>query len=363
MKRTSIIVACAFTFLCGACGARSTLSDDLDVVASGSDAGVGGDARTDGSNPNCHDEIIASDPNGAIALAVDGDTVFWSNGDGLLQRRDTNGSQILANEAALTISSIAFDDSRVYYTIDNEVRAVSRAGGTPTTLATGVGYAFGLVIDGSTLYLLDRGTGILDGRVLRVDADGSVHELINDLDIPTGMAMDADSLYVASVAAFPPDGGNNEGPLFRIPKNGGDPVILGGNLYGPSSVGVDATNVYVAGQVENNPSGPLGSLLRIPKSGGAFSSVITTGEALDLDVTLDDSIAYMTSYAVPGDVTTAAATLLSIPLSGAPSTTLATTHHVVYGYVRTSPTAIYWTINWSATMAPDDGASVRKKCK
>lgn len=361
MRRWSIVIACAFAFLV-ACGARSTLNDDLDL-ADDNDGGVGGDASgRDGSNPNCQDEIIAKDPHGAIALAVDGDTVFWSNGDDVLQRHDANGSQIIDKES-LTISSIAADSTRVYFTIANELRSVPRGGGAPTTIATGVGYAFGLVIDGSSFYLLDRGTGILDGRVLRVDADGSIHELINYLDIPTGMALDSDFVYVAAVAAFPLDGGNNEGPLFRIPKHGGDPVILGQGLYGPSSVGVDATNVYLAAQVENNPSGPLGSLLEIPKSGGAFSTITTTGEALSLDVTIDESLAYLTSYAVPGDVSTAAATLVRVPISGGASTELATTHHVVYGYVRTSPTAIYWTINWSQTQAPDDGASVRKKCK
>jgi hypothetical protein len=358
MRRRSIVIAFAFALSFGACGARSTLNDDLDLAV-GSDA----DAHSDSSDPNCHDEIIASDPHGAYSLAVDGDTVFWGNSDSLLQVRDTNGSRLLADESPLAVTSIAFDEARVYYTVDDKLRAVPRAGGAPITLATGLGYAFALLIDGSSFYLLDRGSGILDGRVLRVDVDGSVHELINYLDIPTGMAMDADALYVAAVAGFPPDGGNNEGPLFRIPKNGGDPVIIGQNLYGPSSVGVDATHVFVAAQVENDPSGPLGSLLEIPKTGGTFSSVITTGQALSLDVTLDDSIAYMTSYAALGDTSTPTATLLGIPLSGAPPLVLATTNHVVYGYVRTSPSAIYWTITWAPTQAPEDGASVRKKCK
>ncbi len=358
MSRRSLAIAIV---LAAGCGARSTLNDLVDVdIGSGRDGGVSTFADG-GSNSSCQDEIIAKDANGAVSLAVDGDTVFWANGDNVLQIHDTNGSRILATES-LTISSIAFDGARVYYTIANAVRSISRGGGAPTTIATGVGYAFGMVNAGATLYMLDRGSGIIDGRVLRVDPDGSVHELLTDLDIPTGLAMDGDSLYAAAVAGAPPDGGNDEGPLYRIAKDGSAVTFLANGLYGPSSVGVDATRVFVAAQLQDNAEA-LGTLLSVPKSGGSFTTVITPGEALGLDVTLDNDIAYMTTYAVPGDTSSAIATLLRIPVDGSGSTTLATTSHVVYGYVRTSPTAIYWTIDWLSNEPPDDGASVRKKCK
>lgn len=355
MKRAWLAPTIVLAF---ACGARSTLSD-LDGAGGTGNAGRDGGGS---SSSSCRDEIIAKDPNGAVSLAVDGDIVFWASGDDVLQRHDATGNRALLTES-LTISSIAVDATRVYYTIANELRSVPRNGGAPTTIATDVGYAFGLVLDGSDFYLLDRGTGILDGRVLRVDASGAVDVLVDGLDIPTGIAIDGDSLYVAAVADFPSDGGNVEGPLLRIPKDGGEPVLLAQNLYGPSSVGVDDTNVYVAAQIENGAAGPLGTIVKVAKNGGAVTTVFTGSEALSLDVTIDGATAYMTSYAVPASPDSAIATLLGVPLGGGTPGTIASTNAVVYGYVRTSPSAIYWTIDWSPTLAPADGASVRKKCK
>jgi hypothetical protein len=177
--------------------------------------------------------------------------------------------------------------------------------------------------------------------------------------------MDDDSLYVAAVAGFPPDGGNNTGPLFRIPKSGGDPVIIGQDLYGPSSVGVDATNVYVAAETEDDVGGEQASLFTVPKSGGTLARVNGFGRGLSLDAVVDDGSVYMTTYyasGLPADSKTAE--LWQIPIDDPAATTLSTTSdNSIYGYVRTSPTAIYWTINWTAGQGPADGASVRKKCK
>jgi hypothetical protein len=355
-------MALAFAFVFG-CGARSTLLDDLDFASeSGSDGGTSTDGST---NPNCSDEIIASDPNGAIALALDGDTVFWGNADGLLETRDANGSRTLTSESPLTIGSIAVDDADVYYTIDDKLRSVPRNGGAPTTIATGVGYAFNLLFDGSSFFLLDRGSAVLDGRVLRVDADGSVHELLTNLDLPTGMAMDGDALYVAATAGFPADGGNDDGPLYRISKQTGEVDLLAENLYGPSSVSVDDTNVFIAAETEDDVGGDQASLFSVPKSGGTVARVNGFGTGLSLDAVVDDGSVYMTTYfasGLPADSKTAE--LWQIPIDDPAATTLSTTSDgSLYGYVRTSPTAIYWTINWTAGQRPADGASVRKKCK
>lgn len=59
------------------CSGRTELGTTRDIATL--DAGA--------SHGNCSDAVIASDPKGTTAVAVDGDVVFWGTGDGQLWRR------------------------------------------------------------------------------------------------------------------------------------------------------------------------------------------------------------------------------------------------------------------------------------
>jgi len=118
-------------FAC-ACGARTELGT---VVVE----------RADASVAICKDEIIATDVDGATALANDGDTIFWGTNGGQIQMHDSAGTTLLSSVGD-PISSIAVDATTVYFLTTGVLHTVPRAGGATTQLARGLGQSFALSV-------------------------------------------------------------------------------------------------------------------------------------------------------------------------------------------------------------------------
>ena len=339
--------ALVFPLFVRACGARTGLGS-----GGGGSTDAGADASHD-ANDGCRDEIIATDTVGATALAIDGDTVFWGTVDGRVFRHDATGNTLLATDTS-AIGSVGFDAGRVYYTVTGFLRAVPRLGGATSTIADKMGLPFALVIDRGSAFLLDYGQGIAAGRALRVELDGTVKVLLAGLDVPGGLAVDATNVYVACKLALV-DQKAIMGPLLSVPKNGGATVVVTSDLKEPSSVAVDASRVFFIDQVDAQ-STLHGGLRAIAKLGGPVTTVTTTPDVLPLDVTVEPSVAYVTTFS------NTAADLFVVGLDGSKKTSLAATPSVLYGVVRTNDHAIYWTLNWSGTR-PAGTPSVRKLCK
>ena len=335
--------------LVAACGGRTGLG-----TGGGASADAGADGASSDASGGCQDEIVAYDTLGATALAVDGDTVFWGTLDGRVLRHDASGTLTLATETS-TINAMSVDASRVYYGLVGFLRAVPRAGGAVTTIADKMGQPVALTVDQGTAFLLDRGAGITAGRALRVELDGTVTPLLTGLDVPSGLAVDATNVYVACQLALV-NATAIDGPLLSVAKTGGAPVVVTTGLKEPSSVAVDASRIYVVDQLDAQ-STLHGGLRAIEKVGGAVSTIATTPDVLPLDVTVDSNGAYVTTYsnAAGGELVVAA-------LDGSTKTSLAATPGVLYGFVRASPRAVYWTINWSG-IRHEGAPSVRKHCK
>lgn len=339
----SLVLVCA-------CGARTELAGTH--AANGKDASAG-----DGG---CQDEIIATDPDGATALALDGDAVFWGTTDGFVRARDASGTTTTLASEGQTIDSIAVDATNVYYAITGSVKRVSRAGGQVADLAANVGEPFALAVSDSpelaspAVYYVDYGAGIAAGSVSAIAiGSGKTEPIVAGLDTPGGMAVDADYVYVASAFADV-DGLTYQGPLFRIAKNGLARSTLASNLHQPSSVVTYDGRVYYVEQVDAS-SALHGGVRSVPVAGGATKIEMTTDGYLPLDVAVDASGVYATAFSQEkGALERAGA-------AGAP-VEVASTPGVQYGLVRTSATAIYWTIQWTGA-PPADGASVRKVCK
>jgi hypothetical protein len=337
-----------------ACGDRTGLDASGDSRATTDAAAETATQASGDAGTKCRDEIVARDPSGATALAVDGDTVFWGTTDGRVQRHDASGAQVLAQEAS-SIDSVAFAADTVYYTTRGALRAVPAAGGPAVVVADQLGQPFALSVDQGVAFLLDRGDGIGAGRALRVEGDGTVIPLVVGLDLPTGLAVDASSVYVACGFALS-GGGLLDGPLLRVPKTGGPPAVVTSGLKEPSSVAVQDPRVYFIDQVDAQFA-DRGGIEVVDASGGVATTIAPTPGVLPVDLTVDPSGVYFTTYS-----NTTGGALVSAALDGSHTTPLAKTPGAVYGAVRTSARAIYWTIDWSGA-APSDGASVRKHCK
>jgi len=330
-----------------ACGARTDLG------------GTHGSTSSGGGDGGCAPGIVAQDPKGASALAVDGDSVFWGTPDGFVRTRDASGAtQTLATESS-AIDSIALDDQYVYYAITGRVRRVPRGGGAASDFVTNAGEPMALALSSSptlgagALYWLDHGDGIAAGSIHASGQGGGSDLIVKGLDTPGGMAVDDNYVYVAAVLADI-DGLVYQGPLFRIDKAGHGRNVLTSNLNSPSSVVVFDANVYYVEQTGPN-GGETGGVREMPIAGGAPTTVLDTSGVLPLDIAVDTSGLYVT------ELHEKTASLVKA-MGDAPAAELASASNAVYGVVRTSPAAIYWTIGWTGS-PPSDGASVRKLCK
>ena len=326
-----------------ACGGRTGLPSG---AASG-DAGLGVDGGA------CVPEVIAHDPAGAGPIAVEDGVVVWGTVDGRVERRDSKGTATLATAPA-AIASVAMSGGRVYFTTTGTLSSVAAGGGPTLTIASSLGLPFALVVDGTTYYLLDRGQGIAAGRLLRIEDGGAVKVLLTGLDVPTGLAIDGDSVFVAAHLALI-DGGTL-GPLLRVPKAGGTPKVLATGLHETSSIATYEGRVFFIEQVNAQSSFP-GAVRSIDESGGAITTLASIDGALGIDLAVDASGIYWTALA------TTEGTLHRTPLAGGASTVLATGPKVQFTYVRTTASAIYWSIGWLTANTPVDPVSVRKLCK
>jgi hypothetical protein len=75
--------------------------------------------------------------------------------------------------------------------------------------------------------------------------------LVKNLYQPSGVAIDAENLYV-TVQGLP-----SPGRVLKLPKSGGAPVVVADNQQGPSNVAVDDACVYWANED--------GTIMRAPK--------------------------------------------------------------------------------------------------
>jgi hypothetical protein len=302
----------------------------------------------------CHDEVIASDPGGAGALAVDGDVVFWGTNDGLVRKREAGVTTTLAAEPA-AISGIAVDATNVYYASIGAVRRVPRAGGAATDLVPNAGEPFAVATStepapfGASVYWVNYGSGILAGSAHSIAPSGAGGvDLAVSLDTPGGLAVGGGHVYL-TCALSTVNQEAVEGPLLRVDLDGANLEALTHDLHDPKGVTLFGGRVYFIEQT-GAPSGLHGGVRSIDPNGGAPKIELATEGLLPIDLAVDESGVYATALSQPKAV------LLH---DGAE---IASTPSVVYESVRTSKTAVYWTIGFTSTPHAD-GASVRKLCK
>jgi hypothetical protein len=118
---------------------------------------------------------LAKAPGGGRGLAVDAKYVYFGTGTVLMKVPLTGGTPtMLAPVAGI---GIAIDDTSVYVTDDyingpgatGTVKKVSKAGGEPTTLATGLERPWGIAVDATSVYWSNGGS--------QSDATGTIMKL------------------------------------------------------------------------------------------------------------------------------------------------------------------------------------------
>lgn len=178
----------------------------------------------------------ACDADGNGGLAVDATSVYYGTNNGNVMRagKSSDCGQVLATGQP-GLRQIAIDGTTVFFTNDEGTShglvSVPKAGGAATSLASeSFTTAWGVLVDGTKLLVTT-----LDGRVLRMNKDGSNLEVIAAKQAdPRGLATDSTKIYWAS---------QTSGEIWSADKVGGGLALL---AKGPAAqmVAVDVDRVY-----------------------------------------------------------------------------------------------------------------------
>jgi hypothetical protein len=327
-----------------ACGARSALTVDAapvtdastaDALEAASMSGASDGAADAASSPDaappplscgpgiavcpgdtcdrgrCTAMVLATAPAGIVGMAIDDSYVYFTdNGDNSLRRVPKCGGDavLLAQTQNFPGEVVALGGSVFWnnQSLAGSIESIPRGGGATQTLAS---WTFneprGLVADASRLYFsVEAGDSSLRG-VSAVALDGGAVVMLSKY-LASALALDDTSLYGGS----PADGGLN---ILRIPKSGGDATSIV-STADVNGIAVDATHLYWTTRLEL----PNGTLSRIAKSGGP-PTILAMLHRSPGPIALDDRCVYW------GDngYMPATGTIGRVPISGGPAETLA----------------------------------------
>jgi hypothetical protein len=203
----------------------------------------------------------------------------------------------------------ALGATSVYWTADTTgsagegVFGVPYGGGAVTTLATGQLGPLAIAADTANVYWANWGSyeEAHNGSIASVPSSGgTVTTLAAERNDPISIAVDDSYVYWT-------DWGENawsNGAVLRVPKTGGAIVTLASKRNDPASIVVAAGTVFFIDTM---------GLESVPAAGGMVTTVLAGGA---LGYAVDEGNLYW--VASPG-------TILTQPLAGGPTTTLATT--------------------------------------
>ena len=198
--------------------------------------------------------------------------------------------------------------------MDNPLMQLPVTGGTPKTLATGLDYPNGLVLDATNIYWAEGGSA----DVLRKLAlEGGTPVKVVDLpgSNPWSVAVDKLNVYWTDYVAD---------TVMKASFQSGTPITLATG-DDPRSIAVDASNVYWTNYEDH-------TVMKVPVGGG-MSTVLATGNR-PYGMVIDSGAVYWTNYF--GD------TVMSVPIGGGSPTTLASGQNSPND-VAVDATSAYWT--------------------
>ena len=235
-------------------------------------------------------------PDGPYLVSSDPERVYFTSQVGGFVARLTKSDQgisLLASDQADPSVVLAADDGVYFMTqATGEVRRVALDGSVVDTLATGLSLGSGLALDADFLYFADAGRGDLwaQGR-----ASGESRLLAGGRAHPGSLLARGEELYFLELGT--PDADYSDGALLRMPRTGGDPVVLVAGLDAPISLAADADALYVCTR-GNETNGYLGRVVRLSNSGELRTLALDQPEAHSIAV--DATGVYWTVDAASG---------------------------------------------------------------
>lgn len=228
----------------------------------------------------------------AGALAIDAtDIYFVDKLDATLYRVSKDGGRqtALASFASSIVYDVAVDGADVYVASTPEsfstapmpgtIAAVSKSGGTPRIVVSGVNNPFQLALDETHVYWVAAGTlsftanGLqaqADGKIERAQKDGSARQtLAEHLSAPTNLVADTNAIYFTESGKA---AANTSAGVHRVAKTAGAVTkIVDGHLA--SELSQTATEIVFWGRAKE---GSTAGLFLAPKAGGAVRTLVSS---------------------------------------------------------------------------------------
>jgi hypothetical protein len=182
-------------------------------------------------------QILALDQGDVGGVATDGTLVYWNNypTGGKIYRALIGATQF--SEVLTTptdgLTGMRLVGSELYYLqLGSGLMRISIAGGSPTTVAPGVG-SWELAIDGDDVFVTNQASD----AIVKVSLSGAVPPVtVAECLDPWGIAVDVTHVYYANERTA-------AGSIARAPRTGGMMEVLAPSVL-PVGIAVDATAVY-----------------------------------------------------------------------------------------------------------------------
>lgn len=317
---------------------------------------------------SCRPERLSGD------IAADGESVYYFSLTSLMKVPRAGGVSTALAPLDSTPSAIAVDDTSVYWTsspfITNgdgggkyelHVSEVSRLGGAPMTLVSGITDAFSpfphsnLAIDDTNIYWTNLGTyvdgGYANGSVTKIPKMGGAQTVLAaDQNGPTAIATDGTNVYWTT---------RSGGGLMKVPRDGGDTTVVAApDRRGAMGLAIGGGEAYWTS---------CHAVMRVPVTGG---DVVTLEfRTISWAIATDSENVYWMSR--PGDVRTSYglpffcyffdATIKKAPLGGGTETVIASGISYSSSFASTmalDATNVYWVdeaTNTIMTVSKDGG--------
>jgi hypothetical protein len=183
---------------------------------------------------------LASGQGAPTQIAFDATNVYWLTigGPNAVMTVPIAGGTPSLFAAASSPWALATDGATVYWTDGDTIFSAPRDGGTPTTLASGQPFPFALAVDGTTLYF---STARGDGAILSMPKTGGTPTTLASQTGMARIAIDATTLYFTNQG-----GAANAGVVSTLPLSGGGAAAttLVTGQASPEGIAVDASRVY-----------------------------------------------------------------------------------------------------------------------
>lgn len=142
---------------------------------------------------------------------------------------------------------------------------------TSATLATGQGLIRVLTVDSTRAYWVNN-----EGAVRSVSLAGGAPVTLSMGQLnPSGIAVDDEHVYVATMGSCPLSNCGSDGRVIKLPKAGGAPTVLADQQRRVFGIALSGDDLFLITGGSSSAPMPDGEVLRVAKRGGPLAALVS----------------------------------------------------------------------------------------